>query len=193
MLLTGMLTSPPRTTVTANSRAGASRRNHEFHINSSPQYITSVGDDDDKEYNTHFAALFPDRLEAIPVPLLHGWLGGFIKFLPIFNLLHQSHTPFTLPYHLVVSTLLGYALSSASLGKILRTEDLTRIFDKLAHRLCFEIRYAVQSDDVKGKVARVFRRAHKLYRWGLFPLLFCSDLASFLLLFIVSLTQPSRS
>ena len=51
------------------------RRKSEEHINSFPNYVCPVRDDDGKVYDIHFAALFSKKQDAVPLLLLHGWPG----------------------------------------------------------------------------------------------------------------------
>jgi microsomal epoxide hydrolase len=44
-------------------------------MNSFPHYTASIIDDDGKEYKIHFVALFSDKVNAVPLVLLHGWPG----------------------------------------------------------------------------------------------------------------------
>ncbi|CAF1134184.1 unnamed protein product, partial [Didymodactylos carnosus] len=48
-------------------------RKHEAHMNSFPHYMASVVDNDGKEYQIHFIGLFSDKVDAVPLVLLHGW------------------------------------------------------------------------------------------------------------------------
>jgi len=54
------------------------RRVHERNINSFPNFVATVLDDDRSEFKMHFVGLFSDKKDAIPIVLLHGWPGTFI-------------------------------------------------------------------------------------------------------------------
>jgi len=70
--------------------------------------------------------------------------------------LSSGHTPSTLPYHLIVPSLPGYAFSSSSpLDKNFGTEDVARLFNQLVVGLGFGQGYAVQGGDIGSKVARI--------------------------------------
>jgi microsomal epoxide hydrolase len=89
------------------------------------------------------------------------FLGSFIEFLPILTLLSNGHTPFTLPYHVIVPSLPGYAFSSgAPLDKDFRLEDIARILNRLVVGLGFEQGYVVQGGDIGSKIARVMAAEH---------------------------------
>ena len=60
----------------------------------------------------HFLALFSRLKTAVPTLMLHGWPGSFLEFLEILRLLTRKYTASTLPYHIVVPSLPGYAFSS---------------------------------------------------------------------------------
>ncbi|KAL8688810.1 MAG: hypothetical protein Q9218_005375, partial [Villophora microphyllina] len=134
-------------------------RKHEAHINSYPQFTTTVTDDDGKDYRIHFAALFSRNKDAIPLMCLHGWPGSFLEFLPIMSLLKEKYSPDTLPYHIIVPSLPGYAFSSPPpLDRDFHLQDVARLFDQLMISLSFNEGYAVQGGelrDVGSKVARV--------------------------------------
>ena len=85
------------------------RRHVEERINSFPNFKMLVGCKTDT-YDIHFAALFSTNPAAVPVMILHGWLGSFLEFLPILRILADKYTPATLPYHTVVPSLPGYTL-----------------------------------------------------------------------------------
>ncbi|CAH0022525.1 unnamed protein product [Clonostachys rhizophaga] len=51
------------------------RRQREEFINSFPNSIATIQDDDGESFRIHFAALFSHKQDAIPLLLLHGWPG----------------------------------------------------------------------------------------------------------------------
>lgn len=51
-----------------------SRRSHEDHINSFPNFIVPISDNG-SDFSIHFVALFSEKADAIPLVLLHGWPG----------------------------------------------------------------------------------------------------------------------
>lgn len=50
-------------------------REHEKHINSFPNFKTTITDDDGTKFSIHFTALFSQKPDAVPVALFHGWPG----------------------------------------------------------------------------------------------------------------------
>ncbi|KAF4957867.1 hypothetical protein FSARC_11163 [Fusarium sarcochroum] len=127
----------------------------EDHINTFPNFIARVNDSD-TDFNIHFVALFSQRLDAVPVLLLHGWPGSFMEFLPILSLLKSKYTPTTLPYHVVVPSLPGYTLSSPPpVDRDFQLPDAARILDKLMTGLGFTKEYVCQGGDIGSRVARV--------------------------------------
>lgn len=89
--------------------------------------------------------------------MLHGWPGSFLEFLPIMRILAAKYTSKTLPYHIIVPSLPGYALSSPPpKDKDFRLEDAAIILDSLMRQLGFgDSGYVVQGGDVGSKIARV--------------------------------------
>ncbi|KAK9789088.1 putative Epoxide hydrolase N-terminal domain-containing protein [Seiridium cardinale] len=130
-------------------------RKAERRINSFPNFtshIHELGTD----FKIHFVGLFSEHMDAVPVLMLHGWPGSFLEFLPILNDLKTRYTPATLPYHIVVPSLPGYAFSSTPpIDRDFRLEDAARILDTLMVGLGFGDGYVVQGGDVGSKVARV--------------------------------------
>lgn len=138
------------------------RRKHESHMNSFPQFIAPIKDDDGKTYDIHFVALFSEKKDAIPIVLCHGWPGSFLEFLPMFDILRKRHSPADLPYHLVVPSLPGYTFSSPPpLNKDFGIHDVARLFDKLMVSLGFGNGYVAQGGDIGSKVARVMCAEHE--------------------------------
>ncbi|KAK4941312.1 hypothetical protein LTR10_018722 [Elasticomyces elasticus] len=137
-------------------------RKSEEHINSFPNFVSPIRDDDGKVYDIHFVGLFSRKKDAIPLLLLHGWPGSSLEFLPILDKLRQQHRPDTFPYHVIVPSLPGYAFSAAAPpDKDMRLEDTARLLNKLMISLGFgSDGYIVQGGDVGSKVARVIAAEH---------------------------------
>lgn len=132
-----------------------SRRKVEDEINSFPNYTAKVKESGDT-FDIHFAALFSERTDATPIIMLHGWPGSFLEFLPILKLLKGKYTPQTLPYHIIVPSLPGYAYSSPPpLHRDFRLENCAEIVDNLMVGLGFGDGYVVQGGDVGSMVGRV--------------------------------------
>ncbi|KAL4779816.1 Alpha/Beta hydrolase protein [Aspergillus varians] len=123
----------------------------EERVNSFPQYTTEI-----EGLTIHFAALFSEKADAVPIVLLHGWPGSYFEFLPMLQLFKDEYAPSTLPYHLIVPSLPGYAFSSGPpLDKNFVNADSARIIDQLMKRLGFESGYVAQGGDVGSRVARL--------------------------------------
>jgi microsomal epoxide hydrolase len=133
------------------------RRKEEDHINSFPAFKTSITDDDGKQYSVHFTALFSSKPSAIPIAFYHGWPGSFLEFLPLMSLLREKYTPDTLPYHIIVPSLPGFAISSdPPLDRDWQVADTARIMHKLMLSLGFGATgYLVQGGDIGSLVSRV--------------------------------------
>lgn len=140
-------------------QANFSWRKQEEHINSFPHFKASVPDSLGI-LDLHFVALFSKRKDAIPLLLFHGWPGSFLEFLPILGDLRSKYIADTLPYHLVVPSLPGYAFSSPPpTNHEFGPEDAARVFDKFASLLGFQA-YIVQGGDLGGRIARIIAAQH---------------------------------
>ncbi|KAK9561076.1 hypothetical protein V6Z88_000851 [Aspergillus fumigatus] len=123
----------------------------EARINSFPQFTTRIED-----ISLHFAALFSEKRDAVPVILLHGWPGSFLEFLPMLQLFKEEYTPTTLPYHLIVPSLPGYGFSSSPpLDKEYKSHDVARVMDQLMKGLGFGGGYVAQGGDIGSRISRV--------------------------------------
>ncbi|KAL4926916.1 epoxide hydrolase family protein [Aspergillus undulatus] len=127
------------------------RRATEKHANSFPQYTTEI-----EGLTIHFAALFSEKADAVPIVLLHGWPGSYFEFLPMLQLFKDEFTPSTLPYHLIVPSLPGYAFSSGPpLDRDFTNADSTCIIDQLMRGLGFKSGYVSQGGDIGSRIARL--------------------------------------
>lgn len=123
----------------------------EDRANSFPQYTVDIED-----INLHFAALFSEKPDAVPVVLIHGWPGSYFEFLPLLQLFRDEFTPSTLPFHLIVPSLPGYTFSSGPpLDRNFRNADSARILDQLMQGLGFGGGYIAQGGDIGARVARL--------------------------------------
>lgn len=148
---------PSRTLLIVSTRRACEER-----INSFPNFKMPIQDNDGRTYDIHFLALFSQKVDAIPVILLHGWPGSFLEFLDILSLMVKQYTPETLPYHLIVPSLPGYAYSSSPpLDKDFRVEDIARLMNQLMLNLGFGGGYVAQGGDIGSKVGRVMAAEHE--------------------------------
>jgi pimeloyl-ACP methyl ester carboxylesterase len=142
----------------------------------------------DVELNIHFVALFSEKPGAIPVALFHGWpgkldgsclkfmrstsnlnTGSFLEFLPILSLMKEKYTPQTLPYHLIVPSLPGYAFSDTPpLDREFDVRDISNFMNQLMIDLGFESGYIAQGGDIGSRVSRTLGIEHAACK-GLSP------------------------
>ncbi|KAL4921801.1 Alpha/Beta hydrolase protein [Aspergillus aurantiobrunneus] len=121
----------------------------EERANGFPQYTTEI-----EGLTIHFAALFSEKPDAVPVVLLHGWPGSYFEFLPLLQLFKDEYSPSTLPYHLIVPSLPGYTFSSGPpLDKNFTNADSARIVDHLMRDLGFGSGYVSQGGDIGSRIA----------------------------------------
>ncbi|KAF2190478.1 epoxide hydrolase 1 [Zopfia rhizophila CBS 207.26] len=137
-------------------------RVHEKKINSFPNFKTNITDDDGKVFIIHFAALFSEKADAVPIALFHGWPGSFLEFLDLMDLLRNRFSPQELPYHIIAPSLPGYTLSTQPpLDKDWKIADTARIMHKLLIQLGFESGYVVQGGDIGSFVSRTIAATYK--------------------------------
>jgi microsomal epoxide hydrolase len=127
----------------------------ESRVNNVPNFTLPIKHDGGI-YTIHFMALFSQKPDAIPLLMLHGWPGNFMEFLSIFEILMKKYTPDTLPYHVVVPSLPGYAFSSPPpLDGDFQLQDIAAILHSLMLELGFGTGFVVQGGDIGSKVSRV--------------------------------------
>lgn len=131
-------------------------------------------------FTIHFAALFSEKHNAIPIILSHGWpgtqpfrrlhcahkayfaIGSFIEFLSLMTLLKDRYAPSELPYHIIVPSLPGWGFSSPPpLKRDFALEDVAEIFNSLMVNLGFGEGYVSQGGDIGSDVARLLGVFHK--------------------------------
>lgn len=147
-------------------------RKAEDRINSFPNYTAPIKDDGKDgtgfDFNIHFIALFSQNPSAVPLLLLHGWPGSPLEFLGALKVLSEKYTPETLPFHVVVPSLPGYAYSSGpALDNNFDTEGIARVVDKLMVGLGFGVErggYITQGGDIGSFVSRVLAVRHEACR-----------------------------
>lgn len=101
-------------------------------------------------------ALFSQRTDAVPLLMLHGWPGNFMEFLTIFEMLKEKYSQETLPYHVVVPSLPGYAFSSPPPHhRDFQLQDVAGVLHSLMLELGFGDGFVVQGGDIGSKVCRV--------------------------------------
>ncbi|WWC91421.1 uncharacterized protein L201_006367 [Kwoniella dendrophila CBS 6074] len=124
-------------------------RKQESRINSQPAFTAQVKNKDGLEYKIHFAALFSNKKDAIPIILSHGWPGSFIEFLPIMEHVREQYNPDSLPYHLIFPSSPGYLFSdSPPTDREFSVKDIGYLYDQLMKGLGFGDAYIAQGGDV---------------------------------------------
>jgi microsomal epoxide hydrolase len=133
----------------------------EKHVNSFHHWTVPI-QDSKGNFAIHFMGLFSANPAAVPVVMLHGWPGSFLEFLQILSILKDRYTPETLPFHIVVPSLPGYAFSSPPpLDSDFRVEDIARVVNTLMVQLGFGSGFVAQGGDIGSKVARVLAATHR--------------------------------
>ncbi|PVI07808.1 alpha/beta-hydrolase [Periconia macrospinosa] len=122
----------------------------------SPSPYTHHPNTTSEPLSIHFVALFSQNPRAVPLLLLHGWPGNFMEFLPILEILKERYTPETLPYHVVVPSLPGYAFSSGPhVETNFKLSDIAAVLHAFMGELGFGGGFVVQGGIIGNKVARV--------------------------------------
>lgn len=94
--------------------------------------------------------------DALPISFFHGWPGSFLEFMGLLQVMRKRYTPETLPYHLIVPSLVGYTLSSGPpTDRDWSVADTARIMHKLLMSLGLNDGYVSQGGDVGSAVARM--------------------------------------
>lgn len=75
------------------TRLIAHRRRLETRINSFPNFIAPVTDDDSKVYRIHYIGVISSNPDAVPIVLLHGWPSEFSYLSTLNNTLILILTP----------------------------------------------------------------------------------------------------
>jgi len=131
-------------------------RKQEDRINSFPNFIVSIKDDQGIETDIQFLALFSKKKDAIPIAFYHGWPGSILEFLSLLDLLKKKYpSPEELPYHVIVPSLPGYAFSSGPpVDQDYSMEQAAMCLDKLMRGLGFS-KYLAQGGDLGSFVSRI--------------------------------------
>lgn len=134
-------------------------RAREAYINSFPNFKTSIKDDQSNfVFDIHFAALFSQKPDAVPLTFLHGWPGSFLEFLGVLDYFRSKYQPAELPFHIVVPSLPGYTLSSGPpTDRDFKVQDIANVIDKLMTGLGFE-GYVAQGGDIGSYTCRALSK-----------------------------------
>ncbi|RVX73342.1 hypothetical protein B0A52_02984 [Exophiala mesophila] len=135
-------------------------RQREIYINSFPNFVVDV-EDQDGTFRIHFAALFSKRKDAIPLLFLHGWPGSHLEFLKMLDIYRKRYSEDELPYHIIAPSLPGYSLSSGPpLDKDWLIDDMGRVLNSLMVGLGFGSGYIAQGGDIGSFECRVLAALH---------------------------------
>jgi len=94
--------------------------------------------------------------QAFQAALLKSIPGSFLEFLPILSILKKEYTPESLPYHVIVPSLPGFAFSdSPPLDRDYDLGDVSAIMDGLMKALGFGDGYVAQGGDLGSKISRI--------------------------------------
>jgi microsomal epoxide hydrolase len=130
-------------------------RKTEARFNKYNQWTTHI-DYEGFDYNIHFLGLFSKNKDAVPLLLLHGWPGSFIEFLDVLDEFQNKYDENSLPFHIVVPSLPGYAYSNGPpLDRNTTTEDGAKVMDKLMKGLGFADGYVSQGGDIGSFMTRI--------------------------------------
>ncbi|CAK7236593.1 hypothetical protein SBRCBS47491_009690 [Sporothrix bragantina] len=130
-------------------------RAQEAYINSFPHFKAHIDDNELGPFDIHLVGIFSQRPDALPILCLHGWPGCFVEFLPILEMLRTKYTSATLPYHVIVPSLPGYAFSSPPpVDRNINSDGAARILNELMELLGFDS-YVIQGGDLGGRIGRI--------------------------------------
>lgn len=129
-------------------------RQTESYINSFPNFTVELQDSESNKMNLHFAALFSQKEDAVPISMAHGWPGCFLEGLKVMEILRTRYSPQDLPFHLIVPSLPGYAFSSGPpIDADYSVPQAAQLFDSLMCGLGFADGYIAQGGDVGTGIA----------------------------------------
>lgn len=149
-------------------------RKHEERINSFPNFNLTISDPEHGPVPLHFAALFSKMEHAMPVIFLHGFPSSFIEFLPMMQILADTYTSETLPYHVIVPSLPDYGLSGGSSQDTeIMLDQAARMMHQLMMDLGFSKGYLAQGGDLGSLLARImsvnYQECKGLHSTGALP------------------------
>lgn len=134
-------------------------RKREDYLNSFPNFKAIVEDNETSSaFDIHFAALFSQKRDVLPIVFLHGWPGSHLEFLGIMDVFRKKYKAEELPYHIVAPSLPGWTLSSGPpVDRNFITEDIARVINNLMVGLFGDTGYIAQGGDIGSYVCRVIQ------------------------------------
>ena len=92
----------------------------------------------------HFIHQRANKIDGIPLLLLHGWPSSYLEWSKVIKPLAQYPDQ---PFHIVAPDLPGFGFSPAPTGPGLGPREMGRAFDSLMHQLGYE-RYGIVTTDL---------------------------------------------
>ncbi|CAM1507652.1 Fc.00g072930.m01.CDS01 [Cosmosporella sp. VM-42] len=126
-------------------------RKAEAHLNTFPQFITTIEIDRMGAYSVHHIHKQSIRSDAIPLLFLHNWPGGFFEVTKMLEDLVQG-VPEGPTFHVVAPSLIDFGFSSCG-GDKFNLEHHAEAYDKLMHSLGYD-RYVIQGGDIGHLITR---------------------------------------
>lgn len=123
-------------------------------------------------FTVHFAALFSEKKDAVPIIMTHGWpgqsalfdrrgaamliiQGSFLEFIPLMNHLQSTYKPSELPVHIVCPSIVGFGFSSyPPRHDYMDNLDSAALNDALMRGLGFS-KYVAQGGDIGSYISRI--------------------------------------
>ena len=131
-------------------------RKTEERINGFANFTVPIKAKDGEQFTMHFAALFSERADAVPVCLIHGWPGSFIEFLSFLEEAKKKWSAKDMPYHYIVPSMTGYAYSEGpSIKREWVNEDIAFVTNELMVGLGFGDGYVAHGGDIGSFISRI--------------------------------------
>ena len=116
-------------------------RRHEAELNALPQFTTEIDGQ-----RVHFVHVRSERVDALPLVLIHGWPGSVLEFLDVIG-------PLSRDFDLVIPSIPGFGLSGPTTERGWDVHRVARAFAELMERLGYR-RYGTQGGDWGSGIAK---------------------------------------
>ncbi|TGZ80368.1 alpha/beta-hydrolase [Ascodesmis nigricans] len=119
-----------------------------------PQYIATVTSNKGDKFKLHYAGIFSEDKNAVPLLLVHGWPGSYMEFMDVVEILRKSTNP---SYHIIIPSHIGYGFSSPPpIDRDFTLWEDASLINDLMKGLGFEdTGYIVQAGDIGHWTARM--------------------------------------
>ncbi|GAW12505.1 hypothetical protein ANO14919_018750 [Xylariales sp. No.14919] len=135
-------------------------RKTEAHLNTFPQFITSVEIGGFGTYDIHHIHKRSPISGSIPLLFLHGWPGSFVEVTKIIDDLVQGDgTDYTRTFHVVAPSLIDFGFSSPSRAIEFSFAQHAEAYDKLMSALGYN-EYVIQGGDVGYLITRYMAKKY---------------------------------